>query len=178
MVITYRESISPAEFGSMSKRLCSQKNDAVSTEFGRGNSVGRNSHSFQSCKNSSGMTHSGVFSRSEIWLEESLSNMRFKRFYGGSIRTEEAVGTEITFSSSACFRRPRLLSRDLEIVAWHRAQIPASVDGGFQDGYRIRMICAPPSDIRRRCAMLGQRPPCSHRTWASYSGLSGAGSSW
>ena len=95
-----------------------------------------------------------------------------------SIRRKEAVGTEITFSSSACFRRPRLLSRDLEIEAWHKAQIPTSVDGGFQDGYRIRMICAPPSDIRRRCAMLGQRPPCSHRTWASYSGLSGAGSSW
>ena len=71
MVIADRESISPVEFGSTSKRLCSQNRDLVSTEFGRGNSVGRDSHCFQSCKNSSGMTHSRVFSRSEIWLKKS-----------------------------------------------------------------------------------------------------------
>ena len=81
VVITDRESISPLEFGSTSKRLCSQNRGAVSTEFGRGNSVGRNSHCFQFCKNSSGITHSGVSSRSEGWFVKSSSKTRFKRFY-------------------------------------------------------------------------------------------------
>jgi hypothetical protein len=71
LVTTDRESMSPVEFGSMSKRPCSQYRTAVSMEFGRGNSVGRKSHCFQSCKNSSGMTHSGVSSRSEVWPEKS-----------------------------------------------------------------------------------------------------------
>ena len=77
---TNREFISPGEFGSTNKRLCSQNRAAVSTEVGRGNSVGRKSHCFQSCKNPSGITHSGVSSGSEIWLGRSLSYMRLKRF--------------------------------------------------------------------------------------------------
>lgn len=85
IVIADRESISPAEFGSMSKRSCSQNRGAVSTELGRGNSVGRNSHCFQSCKNPSGMTHNGVPSRSEVWLRRSWSHMRFKRLCIGRV---------------------------------------------------------------------------------------------
>ena len=80
MVITNRESISPGEFGSTSKRSCSQNKGVVFTEFGRGNSVGRTSHLLQSCMNSSGIIHSGVPSRGEGWLETSYSYMRFKRF--------------------------------------------------------------------------------------------------
>ena len=66
MATTDRESISPGEFGLTSKRLCSQNRAAVSTEVGRGNSVGRKSHCFQSCKNPSGITHSGVSSGREV----------------------------------------------------------------------------------------------------------------
>lgn len=78
IAITDKESISPVEFGSMSKRLCSQNRGVVSTEFGRGNSVGRKSHCFHSCKNPSGMTHNGVSSKSGAWFEKS-SYTRFRR---------------------------------------------------------------------------------------------------
>ena len=80
MVITDRESISLGEFGSISKRLCSHNRGMVLTEFGRGNSVGRRSHRFHSCMNSSGIMHSRVSSRGAGWVKKSYSYMRLKRF--------------------------------------------------------------------------------------------------
>lgn len=129
------ESKSSAELGSMASKLCSQMNAVLSTFSGLV-AVGRFSHCLQRFRNWAGIKTQGTLSREVVFLVTILSCIRLSLAcwtVSDSRRTEEPL----TFSFSARLRSSRLFSFEMWIRASHTEQSSASVDSGFQDGYKV-----------------------------------------